>query len=77
MKVIKNIENKYYPDQDERHAIRKALYQKDITLGELAGILNISYKTLWQKMTNVNGSYLTQVELNTIIKLTEIEFNLH
>ena len=78
MKVINHIEPKYYPDKKELKQIKKEIIYKYDSLERFArDIFGCTYKTLWQKLTNSNGAYLTHMELQKLQACTGIIFKLH
>jgi len=76
MKVLKIIDEKYYPEGDEALQIKR---NGKIKLKDLAKELGISYAHLWRKLTRYNypNNAFSRMEVERIQVLTGLKFNLH
>ena len=76
MKVIRTVDERYYPDEKELKEIKDL---KHISLLEIAEGLDISYQHLWRKLTRHNypRNAFSRLEVERLQVLTGIKFNLH
>lgn len=74
MKRIRNIEDKYYPTEEEAKLIKRELQYRygDITLFP-PKYLGMTYKTFWQKLYNKKRSYFSELERLRLIELTDLD----
>ena len=74
MKVIKNIENKYYLLPEDVAKVEEALtFRKNKSW--LADQMGFTYKTLWSKLNHVNGAYFDQLEIERMQEVLNIKFD--
>lgn len=73
MKIIKEVIEKYYPDQHEQEEIRNC----KLLMMEIANHLGITYMTFYRKLYRKNGQYFTRMEVEKLQQVTGLVFNLH
>ena len=76
MKLIKEIDERYYPSDEEAEQIK---HNGKITLSQLAYELNISYQHLWRKLKRHKypNNAFSRMEVEKIQKLLKIKFDVH
>jgi FixJ family two-component response regulator len=73
MKVLKEINEKYYPDvEDVKAIIICGIKRKDI-----AKQMNISYMTFHRKLYRKDGRYFTRMEVDKLHEITGLIFDFH
>ena len=72
MKVIKNIENKYYFLPEDVDKVEEALTFKK-NKSWLAKEMGFSYKTLWMKLNHKDGSYFDEMEVRKMEEILKIK----